>query len=325
MLKIGNIILESNIILAPMSGVTDLPFRRLVKSFGAGLVVSEMIASRAIIAENRKSLQRARVEYNDCGISCIQLIGCNPDDISESAKLAVDLGAQIIDINFGCPAKKVVGGNAGSALMRNEILAAQIMSAAVKAVPVPITIKMRMGWDHNSLNAPHIARIAEEAGIKMVTVHGRTRSQLYTGQADWTFIKKVKEAVKIPVIANGDITTPEDAVTCLNVSEAEGVMIGRAAYGKPWLLGHIMHYLRTKTKATPPSIEEIRQILLAHFDAMLEFYGLEIGIKASRKHISWYTGGLPNSSIFRAKINCTTEYKAVKSIINEFFDEQMHG
>src|SRR5580700_4335238 len=241
---IGPVRLEDPVILAPMSGVTDMPFRQMVKRDGAGLVVSEMIASAAMVRENRKTLLMAKNSPEEFPMS-VQLAGCEPEVMAEAAKLNEDRGAAIIDINFGCPVKKVVNGHAGSSLMRDEVHATKILEATVKAVKIPVTLKMRMGWNHENLNAPRLAKIAEQCGIKMVTVHGRTRCQFYEGQADWSFIRNVKEVVKIPVIANGDINDFADVTRALELSGADGVMIGRGAYGRPWFIRQVMEYLRT--------------------------------------------------------------------------------
>lgn len=319
-IKIGNISIEDAVVLAPMSGVTDLPFRTLVKKFGAGLVVSEMVASRAMIIETRQSLQKCAIIHDD-ETSCVQLAGCEPDVIAEAAKMNEDMGAKIIDLNFGCPAKKVVGGYAGSALMRDEILAAKILATVVKSVKIPVTLKMRTGWDEHSRNAPVLAKIAEDSGIQMITVHGRTRCQFYTGKSDWEFIRQVKQQVNIPVIANGDITSLETAKNCIEQSGADGIMIGRGSYGKPWFLAQVIHYLKTNNIISPPSLKEQKEIILTHYQSMIEYYGEDLGNKLSRKHLGWYSSGLSNSSDFRATINCLDDNSLVKHEISRFYSE----
>jgi len=322
MIKIGDIQLQDNVLLAPMSGVTDLPFRRLVKSFGASLVISEMIASRAMILQTRESLKKCQKDDAHYPMS-VQLAGCEPDVMAEAAKLNEDLGADIIDINFGCPVKKVVNGFAGSALMKDEDLATRIMEAVVKAVKIPVTMKMRLGWNYENLNAPSLAKKAENAGIKMLTVHGRTRCQMYNGSANWQLIRNTKEAVKIPVIANGDIKNVEDAKQALALSQADGVMVGRACYGKPWLISQINEALRGDAPTPAPSLSQQKQIVLNHFKEMIEHYGEQAGIPLARKHIGWYSAGLKSSAEFRAKINITPGYENVRNLIANFYDEKI--
>lgn len=322
-IQIGDITLENPVILAPMSGVTDLPFRQLVKKFGVGLVVSEMVASRAMIAESRQSLQKSAIMQDDATAACVQLAGCEPEVIALAAQMNEDMGAKIIDLNFGCPAKKVVGGYSGSALMRDELLAAKILEATVKAVKIPVTLKMRLGWDDDTKNAPTLAKIAENAGIKMITVHGRTRCQFYTGKADWNFIKNVKDIVKIPVVANGDITSLSKAKECLNVSGADGIMIGRGVYGKPWFISQVWHYLKTGQELNDPTISVQLETILNHYDAIIEYYGHETGVKLARKHLGWYSSGKPNSGEFRCLINSLNDAAEVKSRVAEFYNKSM--
>ena len=308
------------VILAPMSGVTDLPFRRLARSLGAPMVVSEMIASQAMVRENRQTLKMAELDGFG-GPASVQLAGCDPTTMAEAAKLVVDRGAAVVDINFGCPVKKVaLGQSAGSALMRDEIAAARLLEATVKAVSVPVTLKMRMGWDHNSLNAPRLARIAQECGIRLVTIHGRTRQQFYTGKADWAFIRQVKDAVEIPVIANGDILSVEDAAEALRLSGADGVMIGRGCYGRPWLLAMVAAHLMTGAAVEEPCLADQKRILLEHYALMLEHHGTEPGIRIARKHVAWYSKGLPGSAEFRVLVNHATSADAVRELIDRFFD-----
>jgi tRNA-dihydrouridine synthase B len=323
-IDLGNgVRIEVPVILAPMSGVTDLPFRRLAKQLGAGMVVSEMIASWAMIRENRNTLRMAEVAVGD-GISSLQLAGCDPAAMAEAARLAVDRGADLIDINFGCPVKKVaMGQQAGSALMRDEAAAARILAATVRAVPVPVTLKMRMGWDHSSLNAPRLAQIAEQAGIRMVTVHGRTRQQFYTGSADWAFIGQVKQAVRIPVIANGDILTEDDAAEALRRSGADGVMIGRGCYGRPWFPAHVAHFLRTGRRLPEPPLSRQKSILSEHYDLMLSHFGHDAGLRLARKHVGWYSRGLPGSAEFRAAVMRLSSAAEVLTLIGTFYDRQI--
>jgi tRNA-dihydrouridine synthase B len=317
-ISIGPVTLDDPVILAPMSGVSDGPFRRAVKAWGAGLVVSEMIASQAMIRATRQSLQMTAHAAGE-GPMAVQLAGCEPEVMAEAARLNQDRGAALIDINFGCPVKKVVNKYAGSALMRELLLARRIIEATVAAVDVPVTLKMRTGWDADNRNAPEMARIAEDCGVRMLTVHGRTRCQLYTGQADWDFVARVKQAVRIPVIVNGDICTVENAVEALRASGADGVMIGRAAMGRPWFLNQVMAFLRRgEVLPDPPAANQLAAVL-AHYDAILTYHGTERGVRVARKHLNRYCSAVPGAAETRMAINSENDPRRVVALLRDFF------
>lgn len=321
-ISIGPVTIQVPVILAPMTGVTDMPFRTLVRRYGSGLNVTEMIASEAMIRETRQSLQKSAWHATEDPVS-MQLAGCSPTAIAEAAKLNEDRGAAIIDINMGCPVKKVVNGDAGSALMRDLPLAASLIKATVEAVSVPVTVKMRMGWDHSSLNAPELAHIAEDLGARLITVHGRTRNQMYRGEADWAFVAKVKQAVSLPVIVNGDICSIDDARKALTQSGADGVMIGRGCYGRPWLLGQVMQALQTGESPADPSIDEQYALIVEHYHAMIDHYGERTAVPIARKHLSWYTRGLHGSADFRNKVNQMPDARDVLDSLARFYEPHL--
>ncbi|WP_297838610.1 tRNA dihydrouridine synthase DusB [uncultured Roseibium sp.] len=285
-LTIGRYQLANPAVLAPMSGVTDLPFRRLAARYGAGLVVSEMVASESFVKGDAETQMRA--EAQDKGLHVVQLAGREARWMGEAAKVIAGLGADVIDINMGCPAKKVTSGYSGSALMRDLDHALTLVDATVAAVDVPVTLKMRLGWDGKNLNAPELARRAEAAGVQLITVHGRTRCQFYKGKADWRAIAAVKDAISVPLIANGDCKSAEDAMRMLELSGADGVMIGRGAYGRPWLPGHIGHFLASGEQLDTPTGTELAELVAEHYEAILSHYGERQGVRIARKHLGWY-------------------------------------
>ena len=319
-MQIGNHILKNNLIVAPMAGVTDRPFRQLCKKLGAGLAVSEMVTSNSLLYGSEKTRRRANHEGEVDPIS-VQIAGADPQMMAEAARYNVDNGAQIIDINMGCPAKKICNVMAGSALLKDEPLVSLILKAVVAAVNVPVTLKIRTGWDKNNRNAVMIAKLAEDSGVQALAMHGRTRACLYMGDAEYDTIAAVKQAIRIPLIANGDITTPEKAKYVLDYTGADAVMIGRAAQGRPWIFREIEHYLKTGTHLLPPTVEEIHTVMLEHLHDLYSFYGDLAGMRVARKHISWYTKGLAGSASFRHNMNTLQTIDLQQQAINDFFAE----
>ncbi len=318
-MQIGPYVLRNNLVVAPMAGVTDRPFRQLCKQLGAGLAVSEMVSSNSLLWGSEKTRRRADHSGEDDPRS-VQIAGADPAMMAEAARYNADHGAQIIDINMGCPAKKVCNVMAGSALLQDEPLVQRILEAVVGAVNVPVTLKIRTGWDRSHRNAITVARIAEASGIQALAIHGRTRACGYTGDAEYETIAAVKAEVRIPIIANGDIISPEKARHVLQVTGADAVMIGRAAQGRPWIFREIEHFLQTGTHLPPPEVEEIRRVLLAHLIDLHQFYGPERGVKVARKHISWYTKGLVGSAAFRRDMNLLSSAETQYAAIDRFFD-----
>jgi len=320
--KIGNVHLKNNLIVAPMAGVTDRPFRSLCKRLGAGMAVSEMVASNSLLWGSEKTIRRGNHE-GEVEPKVIQIAGSDPEMMAEAAKFNVDNGAHIIDINMGCPAKKICNVAAGSALLKDEPLVARIVDAVVRAVNVPVTLKIRTGWNKDNRNALAIAKIAQDHGIQSLAMHGRTRACMYTGEAEYDTIRAVKQLVKIPVVANGDIRTPEKARFVLEYTGADAIMIGRAAQGRPWIFREIAHFLETGTHLPLPAVEEVREVTIAHLHELHSFYGYERGVRVARKHISWYTRGLKNSAVFRARMNTVDEAAQQLAAVREFFDRQL--
>jgi tRNA-dihydrouridine synthase B len=317
-MRIGAHVLRSGLFVAPMAGITDRPFRRLARRFGAVLAVSEMVSSRPELRESRKT--RLRADHSgETGPISVQIAGADPAMLADAARHNVGLGAQIIDINMGCPAKKVCNVHAGSALLEDEALVARILEAVVKAVEVPVTLKIRTGPSPERRNAIRIARIAEAAGVKMLAVHGRTRACAFGGAAEYDTVAEVKSRMRIPVIANGDVETPQDAKRVLDATGADGIMIGRAAQGRPWLFREIAHYLETGACAAPPELAEIKRILLEHLEGLYDLYGEEQGARVARKHIGWTVRALPEGESFRASVVRIDAARAQHAAVNDYF------
>lgn len=318
-MQIGPYRIEPNVVLAPMAGVTDKPFRQLCKRLGAGLAMSEMTISDPRFWQTEKSLRRMDHEGEPAPVG-VQIAGTEPAMLADAARYNVDHGAQIIDINMGCPAKKVCNAWAGSALMQDEALVARILDAVVRAVDVPVTLKIRTGWCAEHRNAPTIARIAEDAGIAALAVHGRTRDQHYTGTAEYDTIAAIKAALSIPVLANGDIDSPDKALAVLRHTGVDAVMVGRAAQGRPWIFREIAHFLATGEYLAPPTLEEIRDILLGHLDALHAFYGEASGVRIARKHLGWYAKDRPENASFRSVVNRAETADAQLALTRDYFD-----
>ena len=313
-LKIGDVELSNNLILAPMAGVTDLPFRLLCKEQGAGLVCMEMVSAKAIYYHNKNTESLLEIDRRETPVS-LQLFGSDPDIISGMAKKIEDRPFSILDINMGCPVPKVVNNGEGSALMKNPGLVEEIVSKTVKAIRKPVTVKIRKGFDEEHINAVEIARIAESAGAAAVAVHGRTREQYYHGKADWDIIRRVKDAVRIPVIGNGDVDSPGAARRMLEETGCDGIMIGRGAQGNPWILHQILRWMETGEEEKKPDLQEVKEMILRHGRLLTEYKGEYTGVREMRKHVAWYTSGYPNSSKLRGRINEAQTLEELEGLI----------
>lgn len=315
---VRNLKVDFPVLLAPLAGITDYPFRKLVMGFEAGLCVTEMLASQAMVRKNRKSvlmtssIQRERV--------LTQICGADSAVMAKTARMLEDQGALGIDINMGCPQPKVVKTNAGAALMKNELLAGRIMEEVRKAVAIPVSVKMRLGWDTNSMNALRLAQIAQETGIDFITIHARTRSQMFSGKAQWELIKPIKDAIRIPVIANGDVTDIESAVNCLRISKADGIMIGRASLGRPWLFFEIRTYFETGTVGPSLPVHKQYEVVMAHIQDIFDFYGMPTAVWMARKHLSWYSKGLRGGAAFRDRINRMENWTEIVKSVKSFYE-----
>ena len=323
-MRIGPYKLDSNLLLAPMAGVTNKPFRKLCKMYGAGLAVTEMVTSDPTLWNSKKSQLRLN-HYEEESPRAVQIVGADPQAMANAARYNVDLGAQIIDINMGCPARKVCNVFSGSALMKDETLVASILETVVNAVDIPVTLKIRTGWNKQNKNSVKIAQIAENLGIQMLTVHGRTRACGFSGDAEYITIREVKAHVSIPVIANGDITTPEKAEEVLSVSGTDGLMLGRAALGNPWIFNEINHFLNTGTHLSRPRVEEIQQVMLQHLSGLYELYGEYTGVRVARKHVGWYCKHLQSGEVLRSRVNKTDTVRSQLLVIEDYFSSIKNG
>ena len=318
----NRLVLEKNVLLAPLAGITDFPFRRTARMCGAELVFTEMISSNGLAFKNQKTLSMVSTLKDEQPVG-VQIFGSNPEIMAEAAIICQELGATLIDINMGCPQKKIVKTGAGAALMLDPALAQEIVGQVARKVSVPVTCKIRLGWDNQNINAPSFAKMMEDAGASMITVHGRTRSQMFAGKADWEAIARVKKTVSIPVVANGDIFSPQDAKRCLHITRADGIMVGRAAMGRPWIIGVISDHIDTGGKQNIPNVRERLRIILFHLDAIREFYEQGVALKIARKHLAWYTKGMRNSAAFRDALFRTKNLDELERLTCSFFKRML--